>query len=46
MDTRAGKAEDKPFLMPLEDVFSQCGRGTESNCRIKGGLSRLETKKR
>lgn len=30
---------DKPFLMPVEDVFSIAGRGTVVTGRIETGLS-------
>ena len=29
---------DKPFLMPVEDVFSISGRGTVATCRIESGV--------
>ncbi len=31
------RAKDKPFLMPVEDVFSITGRGTVATGRIEGG---------
>ena len=30
--------QDKPFLMPIEDVFSITGRGTVATCRIESGV--------
>ena len=30
---------DKPFLMPVEDVFSISGRGTVATGRIESGVS-------
>ena len=32
------RAIDKPFLMPIEDVFSISGRGTVVTGRIEGGV--------
>ena len=32
------RAVDKPFLMPIEDVFSISGRGTVVTGRIEGGI--------
>ena len=37
---------DKPFLMPIEDVFSIKGRGTVGTGRIERGKSRSATKSR
>jgi elongation factor Tu len=34
---------DKPFLMPIEDVFSITGRGTVVTGRIEGARSRWVT---
>jgi elongation factor Tu len=30
--------QDKPFLMPIEDVFSITGRGTVATGRIEAGV--------
>ncbi len=35
------RASDKPFLMPLEDVFAIKGRGTVATGRIERGVIRL-----
>jgi elongation factor Tu len=35
---------DKPFLMPLEDVFSISGRGTVATGRIEQGIVKLNDK--
>jgi elongation factor Tu len=32
---------DKPFLMPVEDVFSITGRGTVATGRIERGVSKV-----
>src|ERR1700739_475735 len=32
---------DKPFLMPIEDVFSIKGRGTVATCRIETGVVKV-----
>ena len=32
---------DKPFLMPVEDVFSITGRGTVGTCRIERGIVKV-----
>ena len=32
------RAVDKPFLMPIEDVFSITGRGTVATGRIERGV--------
>ena len=32
---------DKPFLMPVEDVFSITGRGTVATCRIETGRCKI-----
>ena len=32
---------DKPFLMPVEDVFSITGRGTVATGRIEGGIVKV-----
>jgi elongation factor Tu len=29
---------EKPFLMPIEDIFSITGRGTVATCRIEAGI--------
>lgn len=34
---------DKPFLMPVEDVFSIAGRGTVATGRVEKGQSNLQT---
>jgi elongation factor Tu len=31
---------DKPFLMPIEDVFSITGRGTVATGRIETGVAK------
>ncbi|MBT4595221.1 elongation factor Tu [bacterium] len=35
------RATDKPFLMPIEDVFSISGRGTVVTGRVEGGLAKV-----
>ena len=35
---------DKPFLMPIEDVFSISGRGTVATGRVERGIIRLNDK--
>ena len=35
---------DKPFLMPVEDVFSITGRGTVATGRIERGMLKLVKK--
>ncbi|MEM7174705.1 MAG: elongation factor Tu [Chlamydiota bacterium] len=35
---------DKPFLMPIEDVFSISGRGTVATGRVEKGIIRLNDK--
>jgi elongation factor Tu len=35
---------DKPFLMPVEDVFSITGRGTVATGRIERGVLRVQDK--
>ncbi|QOG39568.1 elongation factor Tu [Neisseria gonorrhoeae] len=32
------RAVDKPFLLPIEDVFSISGRGTVVTCRVERGI--------
>lgn len=32
---------DKPFLMPVEDVFTITGRGTVATGRVERGVKRL-----
>src|SRR5436305_14067075 len=32
---------DKPFLMPIEDIFSIQGRGTVVTCRIEQGICKV-----
>src|SRR5437667_184977 len=34
------RAIDKPFLMPIEDIFSITGRGTVVTGRVEGGGAR------
>src|SRR5688500_665110 len=36
-----GRALDKPFLMPVEDVFSITGRGTVATGRIERGIVKV-----
>ncbi len=38
------RAIDKPFLMPVEDVFSITGRGTVATGRIERGVIKLVKK--
>jgi len=38
------RAIDKPFLMPIEDVFSITGRGTVGTGRIESGIVRVNDK--
>ena len=38
------RAVDKPFLMPVEDVFSITGRGTVATGRIETGVIKVEKK--
>ena len=35
------RAVDKPFLMPVEDVFSITGRGTVATGRIERGIIKV-----
>ena len=35
------RATDKPFLMPVEDVFSSTGRGTVATGRIEAGVVKV-----
>ena len=35
------RATDKPFLMPVEDVFSITGRGTVATGRVERGVARV-----
>ena len=35
------RALDKPFIMPVEDVFSITGRGTVATGRIEGGMVKV-----
>ena len=37
---------DKPFLMPIEDIFSIQGRGTVVTGRIEQGIIRLARKRK
>ena len=34
------RPKDKPFLMPVEDVFSISGRGTVATGRVESGVSK------
>jgi len=36
------RAVDKPFLMPVEDVFSITGRGTVATGRIESGIVKIQ----
>src|SRR5690606_4785439 len=36
------RAIDKPFLMPIEDVFSISGRGTVVTGRVERGIVRIQ----
>ena len=36
-----GRATDKPFLMPVEDVFSITGRGTVATGRVERGIVKM-----
>ena len=38
------RAVDKPFLMPVEDVFTITGRGTVATGRIERGIVRVQDK--
>ena len=38
------RAVDKPFLMPVEDVFSISGRGTVATGRVERGVIRINDK--
>ena len=38
------RAVDKPFLMPIEDVFSITGRGTVGTGRIESGIVKVNDK--
>ena len=40
------RPKDKPFLMPIEDVFSISGRGTVVTGRVERGVSRSATRSR
>ena len=35
------RATDKPFLMPVEDVFSITGRGTVATGRVERGILKV-----
>ncbi len=35
---------DKPFLMPVEDVFSISGRGTVATGRVERGIVKINDK--
>ncbi len=37
-----GKRHDKPFLMPVEDVFSITGRGTVATGRVERGTVKVQ----
>ena len=39
--SRTPSAVDKPFLMPIEDVFSITGRGTVAPVRIESGIVKV-----
>ena len=41
LHSRAGARVDKPFLMPVEDVFSIEGRGTVGTGRIERGVVKV-----
>ncbi len=36
------RAADKPFLMPVEDVFSITGRGTVATGRVESGTVKVQ----
>ena len=36
------RATDKPFLMPVEDVFSITGRGTVATGRVESGVAKVQ----
>ena len=36
------RASDKPFLMPVEDVFSITGRGTVATGRVERGTVKIQ----
>ena len=36
--SRSQRANDQPFLMPVEDVFSITGRGTVATGRVERGM--------
>src|SRR5699024_5245741 len=38
------RAIDKPFLMPVEDVFSITGRGTVATGRVERGILKVQDK--
>src|SRR5262249_23215092 len=38
---QAGRPKDRPFLMPIEDVFSISGRGTVVTGRIERGIVKV-----
>ena len=38
------RAIDKPFLMPVEDVFTITGRGTVATGRIEAGIVNVRTR--
>ena len=40
------RATDKPFLMPVEDVFSITGRGTVATGRVESGVVKVQMKLR
>ena len=35
------RATDKPFLMPVEDVFTITGRGTVATGRVESGILKV-----
>lgn len=39
--SRVAPALDKPFLMPVEDVFSIAGRGTVVTGRVEQGIVKV-----
>ena len=36
------RAIDRPFLMPVEDVFSISGRGTVATGRVESGVVKVQ----
>ena len=39
LDSRTKRDNEKPFLMPIEDVFTITGRGTVATGRIETGVA-------